>query len=354
MSGMQPRFTAIWQYENAYERQWIDEIFGPYIDRHVFDGQRRLVLDRSILFDSFTYSEAPEYYRQFRGKNAFLVEFLDEYYQGHDYAVYRNFKGVFRNFWSALFDSRFVRALPLGYQNGVRGGSEDITPASSREFVWSMVGDCQKSSRPDAVRALSRVEPYFLRAFDRPFGDAAAAAPARFGREEYRDVLRRSMFVPCPMGNANLESYRTYEALECGAIPIVEKRWTLNYYRHLLGPEFPGLVMPSWSAARAEVERVTRSRAELDARQDRCIQWWREYKQTLLLSAGDFLARRLGSEEPVNPLRWVNRVGPVLQWLELARHHSLPALARRFTRQFARLRAEGRWREAKTGWRPLE
>jgi hypothetical protein len=36
---------------------------------------------------------------------------------------------------------------------------------------------------------------------------------------EYRDILRSSKFVLCPRGN-NPETFRLYEALEAGAVPL--------------------------------------------------------------------------------------------------------------------------------------
>lgn len=335
---MQRGLTALWQYQNPNERQWVDEIFGPYIREHVFDGRREVVLDDCILFDAFTFAESPAYYRQFRGRNAFLCEFLDEFYQGRRYDTYRNFRGVFRNFWSGFFDPRSVRPLPLGYQNDIRADSSEIRPASSREFVWSMLGDIGKASRPDAVRALIGIAPHYLR---------ATPPQPQVGRELYREMLLKSAFVPCPMGNANLESYRTYEALECGAIPIVERRWTLDYYHRLLGPGFPGIAVSRWPSARARILDLLNDPARLDDLQRQCVAWWRDYKITLSGGFGEFLSERSASGAETTPLRFVSRVGPVLQSIELARHHSFLALMRRLRRQITRLRVEGRWREAK-------
>ena len=47
------KFTAIWQAADPKEREWIEELFGPYIQEHVFDGAHSLVLDNAILMDAF-------------------------------------------------------------------------------------------------------------------------------------------------------------------------------------------------------------------------------------------------------------------------------------------------------------
>lgn len=340
---MLPRYIAIWQTEDPFEREWVDEVFGPYISAHVFDGERRLVLDNCILFEAFTHANPSGYYERFRGKNAFLCDFLDEFYAGRTYAHYRNFRGVFRNFWSEFFNPRLVKALPLGYQNGVRPEAAVLRPSSARRFVWSMLGDCKKSSRPEAVRGLTSIRPHYLRPAD---------TQGKAEKGEYRDILLESAFVPCPMGNANVESYRTYEALECGAIPIVETRWTLDYYGRLLGDDFPGLRIRSWASARSQILQRIRQPERLDELQRSCLAWWGEYKTRLSGSVGAFLADRSAASDSPAPLRYVRRLGPVLQAVELTRHHSSRALGRRLQRQWTRVQTEGRWQEAKKAWRP--
>ena len=112
------KYTAIWQSRVPHERDWIEEIFDPYISGHVTDGKHRVVLDNAILMDAFIQCHDPAYYAQFRGRNAFLVHFLDETYEG-GYERYNNFRGVFRCFWSNTFDSNRVMKMPLGYCRGM-------------------------------------------------------------------------------------------------------------------------------------------------------------------------------------------------------------------------------------------
>ena len=99
------KFTAIWQSKKPHELPWIEEIFGDLIAEHVFDGNHEVVLDDAILFDSFIKRVPHDYYRKFEGKNAFLVHFLDETYEG-GYERYDHFRGVIRNFWSSGVQSK--------------------------------------------------------------------------------------------------------------------------------------------------------------------------------------------------------------------------------------------------------
>lgn len=344
-----PRFTAIWQAEKPHERQWIDEIFGPYLSGHVTDGKHQLVLDNAILFDAFVYCFDPAYYAQFRGKNAFLVHFLDENYEGH-YDLYRNFRGVFRCFWSDAFIEGHLKPLPLGYNDGMARCGRPLQPATRRRYVWSFLGAASKSTRPDAVRALAPVEPHFLFSTEDVPGLAILnrvhGVSRKFPPEEFTQVLQDSAFSPCPMGNVNIECFRVYESLECGAIPIVEKRATLDYYRKLLG-DHPMPTVRSWSEARRMITRMLRNPDDIDVLQQQCIAWWDGYKRDYSTQVGRFLEERAAQPPPdMVPLTSSFQQLPGWRAFELLRHHNASAMMRRVNRQALRLMRERRLRVA--------
>ena len=192
------KFTAIWQSKKPGELPWIEEIFGDLITEHVFDGHHEVVLDDAILLDSFIKQTPRDYYQKFEGKNAFLVHFLDETYEG-GYDRYNYFRGVFRNFWSTAFNPSRVLILPAGYWNPAKPHFATFTPASRRKYLWSFDGELRKSSRLDAVKALRPIEPHFLRDTGPTFG-----MPIRSFKPEYQEVLTDSAFAPAPMGNVLL------------------------------------------------------------------------------------------------------------------------------------------------------
>jgi hypothetical protein len=74
-------------------------------------------------------------------------------------------------------------------------------------------------------------------------------APANgYGRKEMLGVLLNSWFVPCPSGN-NAETYRIYEALEAGALPVFVKEAEAEPLFRFLGKWMPLIVTESWQAA---------------------------------------------------------------------------------------------------------
>jgi hypothetical protein len=84
---------------------------------------------------------------------------------------------------------------------------------------------------------------------------------------EYHAILDNTLFAPCPMGNAMLETWRFYEALEAGCIPIIEARPWMHYHERLLGPH-PVPTVYRWSQARSLIQwRCLRIREPLKALQ---------------------------------------------------------------------------------------
>jgi hypothetical protein len=316
----------IWQREEMLEQAWISEILGPYIDEEIFDGQHKVVLDNCVVADSYLHARPAEYFAQFRGKRAWLIHFSDETYEG-GYQHYSNFKGVLRNHWSSIFDTPSILQFPLGYAEGLMRNPLTLE-TTRRQYLWSFAGAAGKSSRPDMIRALSPMGPFFTLITDGPVADEP------LDREAYLSILSDSVFAPCPMGNVNLDSYRIYEALECGSIPILEKRITLDYFTRLLGPH-PIPTFRSWTKAAAFMAKLRNDGEGLRRLQAECFSWWSAYKEKLRANIGDFLSATAERHDAPR-VRWRYSI-PGWQAAELLRHHSLAAAGRRVKRQTDRI-----------------
>ena len=339
------RFTAIWQAENPHEKQWIEEIFGDYIERHVVDGDHQLVLDNAILFDAFIDRYPLDYYRAFEGKTAFLVHFLDETYNG-GYERYAPFRGVLRKHWARAFEGARIRPLPLGYCNGFKTHRAP-KPASERTYLWSLVGGLNKTSRPDAVRAFKSLAPALVRATDDLAVKGLAIERGALAPAALAAVLRDSAFAPSPMGNVNLECFRLYEGLEAGAIPILERRLGLDYYRDLFG-DHPLPTFASWRDAARFVAGLKDRPADLDQLQRTCTSWWTTYKVKLSSDIGAFMRERLSIDASDAPIDVAHLNSPRFQYLELLKHQTLATVGPRVLRHADRFAKTGSFRFSPT------
>ena len=85
--------------------------------------------------------------------------------------------------------------------------------------------------------------------------------------EEYSEVLNESVFVPSPFGSVHPECYRTYEALACGAIPIVDT----DYYLKSFGAPIP--FVRDWKDAPELIAQFLDNPVKLESLQSDCNNW---------------------------------------------------------------------------------
>jgi hypothetical protein len=146
------------------------------------------------------------------------------------------------------------------------------------------------------------------------------------------------------MGNVSLESFRIYESLECGSIPILEKRPGADYFKYLLG-NHPIPVFGTWAQAAHYVTSLRNNSKAIHLLNQRCQDWWAGYKQSLRTHIGDFIASTTTGHAD-SAVRWPYSI-PGWQKAELVRYQTPPTIARRVKLQLSRLVREGKLRKTK-------
>lgn len=96
--------------------------------------------------------------------------------------------------------------------------------------------------------------------------------------KDYKNIMKDSVFTPCPRGNSSVDSFRLYEALEAGTIPIIEKD---ESWKILLG-DHPLLETDSeWNSAYKYIEQLINNEQFLERYLDKIQTWWSSYKSNL-------------------------------------------------------------------------
>jgi hypothetical protein len=134
------------------------------------------------------------------------------------------------------------------------------------------------------------------------------------------------------MGNVVAETWRLYEALEFGCIPIVEKRWFIDYYRGLFGAD-PFLRVGSWREAARLMRDLMAKPDELLRHQQTVVSWWAETKAR---TKRDLTAFMRGPSHAADLEAFSRRprirspkLHEPLRLIELLRHQSAGSLAQR-------------------------
>jgi len=284
--GNHSDITVIWQVDpnGMWEREWVRQLLSGLTIHEVVDGRLQTGRDCAIIVDNHISRAKLSYYaRQFDlGYRFGIIHLSDELYVD-DCACYHYANFVIRNYWSSHHaHDRRVLAVPLGVNNGY---APLRLSTAERPYVWSFLGAINKSSRLRMMEVMGTVPDGYSHAVEgvpSPFNVRPYQHDSRklLAITEYAEVMSRTLFAPCPAGWRNLDSFRVYEALEAGCIPIVESRSHFDYFCHLLGAH-PMPSVSDWAEAPALIAGLMRNPQRLDALRRSCESWWQHYRASL-------------------------------------------------------------------------
>ena len=324
----------IWHDDTLLEVDWIRDIFGSHIDAETTDLDQTCFDDDAIhVVNSNRHPLAfyEPYFAQCRLQCRRLVLFHvgDEFFSG-GYRLYRHFDAVIRNFATYLADAPGILTIPEGFPNGTRTTGAAPRPIEARRLAWSFTGEI-KASRVDMAAALQGLEPSLLTR-TASISDRHAK---KLSKSDYDAVLEDTIFSPCPMGNVILETWRFYESLELGCIPLVERRSSLDYFNRLFGPH-PIPTFSDWASARRYAEASLADRSALARLQSEIGAWWMARKDETRANVlrhvdGPSHAQSLANFASATRNRYPVLHEP-LRIAELLRHQSSASLRRRLMR----------------------
>lgn len=236
-----------------FEYQWLKNMFGTDISMNVehvsLEGE--IPRDEPIVLVQRTHvQEIRKMLIKWTSADAkfYILHLSDEYGTDPvDFYDWPTCLGVIRNYVRGdVKESEKVRVIPLGYHWAISSQNCDPsvhTPRPPfRELVWSFTGT-KWQKRDEKLEVLKGIPgDHLLKLVD------TWESPDRAGREESLAILLNSWTVPCPRGQ-NAETFRFYEALEAGAVPILVKEEGMDVYLNYLSRFFPLLVANDWKHA---------------------------------------------------------------------------------------------------------
>ena len=181
---------------------------------------------------------------------------------------------VWRNFPYPRFDrvDRWIRSFPIGPRGEFLGPQPDLL-SSSRRFPWAFMGTLWRSGqRLLATSLFLHALPQGVFFGGKHFGQGIPLA-------EYRTCLLHSVFALCPEGDRHFDTFRLFESLQMGCLPLVVERQ--GQARQVLGPDFPLPIFPDWPAALRFAQSHLASPLALDHCQAQVLAWWQGRKASL-------------------------------------------------------------------------
>ena len=219
------------------------------------------------------------------GRTFKLIHLSDEFCNDpiHMYE-WTNITGVIRTYTRAdLPKLQKIQVIPLGYHCK----SELAPTARVRKYTWSFAANkivrtyintklIKEYNREDDIKPLSSIQPHKVYWFE------GWSDPKKLKEDAYLELLNDSIFIPCPVGQ-NADTYRFYEALEAGCIPIFistpeVKQWLVQFedcmpflcidnwegvakvMKHFINNptylnEYRGVIMEGWAKCKAGLKQ---------------------------------------------------------------------------------------------------
>jgi hypothetical protein len=266
------------QPTECLELEWLQEIFNrKFIWKHYTEknepGSKAIVYYQHPVTPS---SDIESWINDNKDVKIYLLQVSDEE-TNSDIDFYNNplILAVFRNYWRPECITDKVMHIPLGYTAG-KGSIKNITLSSKRPVLWSFAGALDRGDRNETIKLLKKKYTNNDVHLTPEWGSSE-----NLKSDKYLKILSNSIFVPCLDGASNTETYRFYETLEAGALPIIridEKK----SYENLL-PGAPLLTVNNWND-------------DISFNWDECQKnlraWWINYKKELNTQITDRLSAK--------------------------------------------------------------
>ena len=192
---------------------------------------------------------------------------------------------IFRNFYHSRYSSEFsnVHTFPIGPRDIFLDiASDSIIRSSMREYPWAFMGTLWPSgSRKFAVSQFLAHLPTGFYFGGKHFGQGLPLT-------QYKSNLMNSVFSLTPEGDRHLDTFRLWESLSCGCIPLLQDYNNLAEF--LLPYESPIPIFNSWKNALFFAKSMLAKPLELDHLQVLVKNWWDKYKSTISNDVSSYLS----------------------------------------------------------------
>lgn len=181
--------------------------------------------------------------------------------------------------------AEFDRVIPIGAPPGARDLIEEFF-GDDRENAVTFMGQDTHPRRHELMEVLKG-----MGCDPRRYGDIGWCATTGFSqgmpRRDYMFALTNTRIAPCPSGPHSLDSFRLYEAIAAGALPVIEYQTPHGdegeFWLKLFGASCPLAMVQTWRDLPQFVEYYQEHPEFWIAERDKVQDWWRSYRAGLTL-----------------------------------------------------------------------
>lgn len=245
--------------DGMFERDWIEYLFRDV--PHVTIRDQEDTRYESPIFIFNISCDYEQYLLEFQDERIpyGVIHLSDETLQNTcNYLESPSCLFAIRNYHHPiLYKNPKVITIGLGYKYGFTDNPS--IRSSTPWFHWCFIGALHNQERRDAVTSFLQLKPYLLKMSNGGFNSESLTTA------EYKQTMILSKFALCPIGQGNLDTFRFYEAMESGCVPVVlnrteKQQYYPSYWHHLFGVpesfEIPVVMGASWQECMTIVEEL--------------------------------------------------------------------------------------------------
>jgi hypothetical protein len=261
--------TIVWHIDPAqsWEPDWIEYIFSKTPHNTIIDLSQSKFIDRSYIVYNCTVDIVPYVEKMYLQNKRFGLIHLSDEYDQDSLDHYVRAQVILKNYYRHVAMSNVVH-FPLGWMKTFPHNLP-IKSTWDREHTWSFIGNISKSTRLEMIHYMNTIS----NGIHQGPHTGQSLTPS-----EMAQIYNNSLFVPCPRGNWNVDSFRVTEALQMGALPIVEKS---DYWVKLYGNDHPLIEIESWQDAPGTIKHLMSNMRSLDIQRALTYAWWIRYCNNL-------------------------------------------------------------------------
>lgn len=262
--------TLVWnRKQDAWEVEWIEYLFQNIPHKTIANEDHSQFIDNSVIIDSLSWNRhtAHNQYCQEMQRRKYQYGFIHLSDEGRDNDIssYQGCKFILRNHFKPDMPDNCLM-IPLGYNSGFIDHKHNPN-IINRTYLWTTIVHRWDHNRNLMAEQIQRIPHGF-------FYVAEHHGP-RLSVQDYSRIYRDSIFVICPNGNIIPDSFRICEAMEAGAIPIVQES---DYWDYGYGKDFPALRINNWNELLNKIITVMMNPKEVEILRNQCTDWWTDRK----------------------------------------------------------------------------
>ena len=262
-------FWGNYHFVNSYP--WILNLLSK-LEIEIINDTQNLDENESLIIVDHMISTKESFYFDLSNKvkKIFLIHLGDEGGAEKKDLVYSLCEHIWRTFSLPMFKNfKNVTSIPIGYKFDPIKDNINIL---KRNYKWSFLGTTHGSSRYDLLNKHKNITPNFINLSENFSGKKS------MDTNDYYKILNNSIFAPIPHGYFHPETYRLYEALEAGCIPIIENPF--QFFDNFL-PNNPLLSVNSWEDSSTIIKKYLENKKDIEILRNKINDWWTQHKENL-------------------------------------------------------------------------